>query len=116
MTFEPSNSPSSPPHSKLLSFDHAEIRASKFNGDLFLYVEGKSPKIGWDAVLEPRIYDKQPEYVTVEIVSMRNSAEPSNQKSDDGLYKLSIPINDLAGAKGIKLVGHDQSQIITLNI
>lgn len=73
MKFEASTAP----HGKLLTFDHAEIRTSQYNGDLFLYVEGEDLKMGWDDVLTPQINQKQPEYLTVEILQIRAPTQQS---------------------------------------
>lgn len=103
---------SSAPHGKLTTFDVAEIRSSKFNGDLFLYVEGEMPEIGWNVIIAPRIYHDKPEYLEVEILRVQAPANQYGERAD--IYKLSIPLNDIIGSKGVKVIGLDTSQSLDL--
>ncbi len=109
------NSLSSAPHGKLIDFEHAEIRSTQFNDEIYLYVAGAKPEDGWQAMLAPRIHHSVPDYADVEILKVRSRQDIKNSatENEDG-YQLSIPINSIKGSKGIMLIGANGDKVIDI--
>lgn len=108
----PQNEKSNSPRGQLINFDHAEIRTSQFNDELFLFVTGKQPEKNWKAMLAPMINQQTPDYLTVEI--LRTRASDGREKGNQEYYQLSLPLNAISGKKGVMVIGANQSKKIDI--
>lgn len=102
--------PPPPPHSRLINFDMAEIRASQFNDDLFLVVSGEHPQSGWSAVLAPQINQDKSDYLFVEVIRVHDN--DGQVERNNVIYQLSLPLNAISGEIGVAVVGANGTKYI----
>lgn len=94
---------------RLIDFDQAEIRRAQFNDELFLFVSGVNKENGWSVMLSPVIHQNMLDYLTVEVLKVRDD----EQNKKDNNYSASLPLSGIVGKKGVTLIGAKETR--TLN-
>ncbi len=88
-----------------LDFDHSEIVPGLIDGTYFLLVTGSKPWITLDISLQPKVHISRPDYLGIEVVGLQRGQILPNPAP----YALAIEITNIAGNKGIEVIGESGS-------
>jgi hypothetical protein len=112
-----SGSHSAMPQGSIIDFEKAELRQVPFQDSLYLWVQGRLPAKGYDALLSPRIYPGRPDYWGIEVAAFASIA-PANDAEDAGdnlIFERSVPLTGITGTRGVTVIGANQVQRIDID-
>jgi hypothetical protein len=108
---------SSVPNGRIIDFEIAELRRTLFQGDLYLWVRGIIPALGFEATLAPRVYHDRPDYWGIEVAVVMQP-KPTNDVGEGKtslVFERSVPLSGITGNRGISVIGANQIQRIDIS-
>ena len=105
------------PNGRIIDFEVAELRKPPFQDDLYLWVRGTLPGIGFEARLAPRVYHERPDYWGIEVAVVA-VPEPANDAGVGEVsldFERSVPLIGITGNRGITVIGANQVKRIEIS-
>jgi hypothetical protein len=109
----------------VIDFEKAELRRLPFQEGVYLWVRGRMPAAGMEALLAPQVYHGRPDYWGIEVAAFasiapandtgRIGADSKGEAGDDLVFERSVPLSGITGTRGVTVIGANRSEQIDID-